>query len=174
MNPASRWLLACTVILLSACASKLFDKEYYIPTEVPLARLKFLPVERGSYGIEILHEERWLRMPGRVTARRTVTGMDASSSFNEFGEQNTEVVAGRIVTLALSYEGPPDAAAPPLACKLQVNLCAEEGVRYELALTPGANACELYFQKQFVSEAGVVRTEKLSAEAAATCAAPKA
>lgn len=169
MKNLFRCCVLAALLPLSACLTKMIDKDYSPPTQTPLAQVRFLPVERGGYSIEILRDKRWLRLQGQVGEKRKLAGIGDDGFFNEFGTLQTEIPAGAPVTMALSHVG--SVAGTP-GCRVELKLCAAVGERYEVVLTPGAAACEAYVQKQVVSEGGVLRREKLSAEDALRCVEP--
>lgn len=162
MTPLFRCCALAAALLLSACLTKMIDYDYSPPAETALAQLRFLPVERGGYTVEIRRGERWLRLQGQVGERRRLSGVGDEGFFNEFGTLQTDIVAGQVVTLALSHFGAP-------ACRVELQLCATASERYEVVLTSGAAGCEAYVQQQVISGGGALRRQKLSPEDATRC-----
>ena len=161
--------LPCVALLatlaLSACITKAFDKEYSAPAGVPLARLIFLSVDRGSYTVEFLEEKKWKLMKRHVSERRGGAG----SFFNDMSEADAEIAGGQPVTLRLHYQGPAVGDLPALACDPQITICAVPGTRYELQLETSNGRCEPILSKQYVSGSGALRRETLDLAEAARC-----
>lgn len=168
MTSLFRCCAPAAALLLSACLTKMIDKDYSPPVETALAQLRFLPVERGGYTVEIKREERWLRLQGQVGERRKLAGIGDADFFNEFGMLKTEIAAGSVVTLALTRFGAAAGAAP---CRVELKLCASVGEHYEVVMSDAAGGCAAYLQQEVVSDGGVLRRRRLSAEEAARCAA---
>jgi len=156
-------------LLLSACLTKMIDKDYSPPVETALAQLRFLPVVRGGYTVEIQRGERWLRLQGQVGERRKLAGIGDADFFNEFGMLKTEIAAGSVVTMALTHFGGA-AGAPP--CRVELKLCASVAEHYEVVTSADGAGCTAYVQQEVISDGGVLRRQKLSPDEAASCEAP--
>lgn len=166
MNRILRCGAIAVVLLSSACVTKLFDREYEPPRGVPVTILKFMPMERGSYTIELLRGERWLQLHGEVREQRK-TGGGGGAFDSDFQAQRSEVVAGQPTTLALIRRPATPTAEP---CRVQLLICGAEDTLYEVVMEAGDGSCSGYFLQQSISDAGVLRRERLSPEEAADCA----
>ncbi len=165
MRPFTLCAALLAALTLSACVTKAFDKEYSAPAGVPLARLIFLSLDRGSYTVEFLEEKKWKLMKRHVSERRAGAG----SFFNDMSEADTEIAGGQPVTLRLHYQGPAVGDLPALACDPQITLCAVPGTRYELQLDTSNGHCEPILSKQYVSGSGALRRETLDLAEVARC-----
>jgi hypothetical protein len=169
MNRLSLCAALVASVVLSACVSKAFDKEYYAPAGVPLSRLVFLSLDRGSYSVEFLEEKKWKLMKRRVSEHRAGAG----SFFNDMSEADTEIAGGQPVTLRLNYQGPAAGDLPALSCTPQITICAVPGARYELQLDTSHGRCEPILRKQYVSGSGALRRETLDLAEVARCPEPE-
>ncbi|MDM4771196.1 hypothetical protein [Solimonas sp. SE-A11] len=165
MRPFTLCAALLAALLLSACVSKAFDKEYYAPVGVPLSRLVFLSLDRGSYSVEFLEEKKWKLMKRRANERRAGAG----AFFNDMSEADTEIAGGQPVTLRLNYQGPASGDLPALSCMPQITICAVPGARYELQLDTSSGRCEPILSKQYVSGSGALRRETLDLAEVARC-----
>ena len=162
-------LLVPLLALLGACASKMLDKEYSAPPEVPLAKLVFLSLERGSYSVEFQEEKKWKLLNRRVSERRGGSGF-----FNELSEADTEIAAGVPVVFRLHFAAPASQGRPALSCDPEIRICAVADERYELQLSTEEDRCEVILSKQYVTGGGMLRRELLDLKDLAECpAAPE-
>ncbi|PPE73496.1 hypothetical protein C3942_11860 [Solimonas fluminis] len=167
MIRSARLILALSAtLLLGACLS---SKEYFPPAAVPLARVVFLSLDRGSYGVEFLEDEKWKLMKRRASEHRAGAG----SFFNDMSEADTHILAGQPVTFRLRYQGPAVGELPALACDPQITICAVAGAHYELQLETASGRCEVVLRKQYFSGTGSLRRETLDLAEVATCPKPQ-
>lgn len=157
-------LVPLLALLLGACATKMLDKEYSAPAGMPLARLVFLSLDRGSYSVEFLEEKKWKQMKRHVSARRGGSGF-----FNELSEADTEIIAGQPVVMRLHFSAPASDGRPALKCDPEIRLCVVPDEKYELQLDTEEDRCELILSKQYVTGGGILRREPVDLKDIAEC-----
>ncbi|WP_162932292.1 hypothetical protein [Solimonas sp. K1W22B-7] len=169
MSRHIRWPVLLCLLPLCACVTKLFDKDYAPPADSAVARVVFLSLDRGSYTVDVLQDEKWKPTRWHASEHRAAGG---ASFFNEMSQADGEILAGEQVALRLNFQAPANDDEPELSCTPEVRICGMADTRYELLLRAVKGQCEVILRKQYVSDTGVLRRDTLDLKKAARCPAP--